>query len=55
MENNLNIEIINTLGIKIANLEIQLASLIAENKLLRESHANLSRHGETPELEQEVE
>jgi len=36
MENNLNMEIINQLGAKIANLEIQLASLAVENKLLRE-------------------
>lgn len=35
MENNLN-EIISTLGIKIANLEIQNAQLLVENNALKE-------------------
>ena len=42
MENNNNnsIEVINTLAIKIANLEVQNAVLIAELKQLKESEGN---------------
>jgi len=36
MENNLNVEIINNLAIKLANLEVQVAALSAENKHLQE-------------------
>ena len=35
MEHNLPSEIINTLAIKIANLEVQLATVLAENGTLR--------------------
>lgn len=35
MENNINVEIINSLAVKIANLEVQLAVLTAENKALQ--------------------
>jgi len=34
MENNINQEIINNLATKIANLEVQNAALLAENKAL---------------------
>ena len=34
MENNINNEIINQLAVKIANLEVQVAALSAENKVL---------------------
>lgn len=35
MENNIQVEIINNLAIKIANLEVQVAALTAENKALQ--------------------
>jgi len=35
--NNIRIEIINSLAIKIANLEVQVAALTAENKLLQQN------------------
>jgi len=34
MENNINNEIISQLAVKIANLEVQVAALSAENKVL---------------------
>ena len=40
MENNNNIEVINTLAIKIANLEVQNAVLLAEIKQLKEDEEN---------------
>jgi len=40
-ENNLNIEIINNLAIKIANLEIQVAALAAENKILQQNQNSI--------------
>jgi len=43
MENNLSMEIINNLAIKIANLEVQNASLSAELKTLQEQN---SKEGE---------
>ena len=50
MENNkINIEIINSLAIKIANLEVQVAALTAENKNLQEQLTNNQEGGETNE------
>jgi len=37
--NNIRIEIINSLAIKIANLEVQVAALTAENKILQQSQS----------------
>jgi len=37
MENNLQVEIINSLAVKIANLEVQVAALNAENSMLRQA------------------
>jgi len=49
MENNIHIEVINNLAIKIANLEVQVAALTAENKVLQ----NNEQQRETDKPEEE--
>ena len=51
MENNINVEIINSLAVKIANLEVQVAALTAENKGL---YSQL-QSGESEENQKETE
>ena len=46
MENNLPSEVINTLAIKIANLEVQLATVLVENNLLRKQLEEINMIGD---------
>ena len=50
MGNNIQVEIINNLAVKIANLEVQVAALTAENKVLQQSQQQM-----LAEVEEEAE
>jgi len=52
MENNLHAEIINNLAIKIANLEVQVAALTAENKEILNQYTMLQEENKGGEVDE---
>lgn len=51
MENNMQVEIINHLAMKVASLEVQVAALTAENKALFQQHQQETEPEELTEEE----